>query len=304
MTAPPPRARRASVRRTLTGLAFISPWLIGFLAFILYPMAASLYYSLCHFNVLSPPRFVGLANYWALLFEDEYFWQSVGNTAYMLLELPLSVVLGIGTALLLNRSTRGIGLLRTVYYLPYVVPSVSCALLWLWLLNADQGLVNALLSLLHIPGPAWLKDAAWAKPGLVMMDLWGVGGGTVIYLAALQNVPKHLSEAAELDGAGAWARFRHVTLPAISPCVFFLTVTGAIVILQYFTPAFVMTKGKPENATLFFGLYLFENAFEYFRMGYACAMAWVLLIISLIATYIVFRTSARWVYYEAEEGGS
>lgn len=288
----------------LTGLAFVSPWLIGFLVFVLYPMVASLYYSFCRFNVLSSPHFVGLANYRTLLLEDEYVWKSVGNTLFMMLELPLSVVLGIGTALLLHRSARGIGLLRTVYYLPYVVPSVSAALLWLWMLNADQGLVNSLLSLLHIEGPSWLKDAAWAKPGLVLMDLWGVGGGTVIYLAALQDVPQHLYEAAELDGAGPWAKFRHVTLPAISPVVFFLVVTGAIVILQYFTQAFVMTKGKPENSTLFFGLYLFQNAFEYFRMGYASAMAWLLFVISLLATYVIFRTSARWVYYEAEEGGA
>jgi multiple sugar transport system permease protein len=170
-------------------------------------------------------------------------------------------------------------------------------------LNADQGLVNSILGALHLPAPSWLKDAHWAKPGFILMDLWAVGGSTLIYLAALQNVPQHLHEAAELDGAGPWARFRHVTLPALSPTVFFLVITGMIWILQYFTQAFVMTKGKPENSTLFYGLYVFQNAFEYFRMGYACALAWLLFIVALLATWVVFRTSARWVYYEAEEGG-
>jgi len=293
---------RADRRRLMQGLLFVCPWLLGFVGLQLYPMLLSLYLSLCRYNTLTPPRFVGLDNYRTMLLADEYVWTSISNTLFMMLELPASVVLGIGTALLLNRAARAIGLFRTLYYLPYVLPSVSTGLLWLWVLNSDQGLVNALLGLLHIPGPSWLKDAQWAKPGFMLMDLWGVGGSTLIYLAALQGVPQHLHEAAELDGAGPWARFRHVTLPAVSPTIFFLVVTGALGVLQYFAQTFVMTKGQPENSTLFFGLYLFQNAFEYFRMGYACAMAWLLFLVALLATYLIFRTSARWVYYEAEEG--
>ena len=288
-------------KRLITGLLFISPWIVGFLAFTLYPILASLYYSLCDYRILSPPRFVGLANY-STLVRDEYFWRSLFNTAFMFIELPIAVALGIGIAMLLNQAVRGLPFFRTIFYLPAIVPTVAVSMLWLWMFNPDLGLMNAGLSKFGLPTFGWLVDPKSAKPAVIVMDLWGVGGGMIIYLASLQGVPQHLVEAAALDGAGTLSRIRHVTLPAISPVIFFMVVTGMIGLFQYFTQAFIMTspRGGPEHSTLFYALYLFQNAFEYFKMGYACAMGWILFVISVIATIVVFRTSARWVYYEEE----
>ncbi len=299
--------RRA--RRDLRlGLAFVSPWLIGLVIFTIYPILASLYYSFCDYRILSPPRWVGWSNYVELFSDREYFLQSLWNTAFMFLELPVALALSLVIALLLNQKLRGMALFRTLYYLPSVVPTVAASILWLWLLNPDYGLVNKSLLALHLPAPAWLNDRVWAKPGFILMDLWAVGGGMIIYLAALQGVPQHLYEAAELDGATGWDRLRHVTLPAISPVIFFNLILGVIGTFQYFTQAFIMTGlngaanvGGPANATLFYAVYLYQNAFQYFRMGYACAMAWVLFLITLAASLVVFKTSARWVYYEGGE---
>jgi multiple sugar transport system permease protein len=303
-------ARRATLslreRQALwLGLAFISPWLIGLLIFTIYPIIASFYYSFCEYRVLSPPRWVGIRNYVELFTDREYFLQSLWNTAFMFLELPIGIVLGLAIALLLNMKLRGMAWFRTLYYVPSVVPTVAASILWLWLLNPDYGLVNKALALIHVPTLTWLNDRTWAKPGFIVMDLWSVGGGMIIYLAALQGVPQHLYEAADLDGASSWDKLRHVTIPAISPVIFFNLILGVIGTFQYFTQAFVMTGangssgvGGPANATLFYALYLYQNAFQYFRMGYACAMAWILFILTLFASLIVFKTSARWVYYE------
>lgn len=292
---------RAGTRRrqTLTGLLFLSPWLVGLLLFTAYPIAASFYYSLTDYTVLRPPRWVGFANYAYLLNGDEYFWRfAVFNTLYMFLELPVSIVLGVGLAMLLNQRLRGMAVFRTIFYLPVLVPAVASALLWLWLLNPQYGLTNQALSRVGLSPLGWLSDPRWSKPAFILMDLWGVGGGMVIYLAALQGVPEHLYEAALLDGANAWQKFWHVTLPMISPVLFFSVIMGVIGTFQYFTQAFVMTHGGPELSTTFYALYLFANAFEYFRMGSACAMAWLLFGVTMIATLLVFRSSARWVYYE------
>ncbi|MDE2126212.1 MAG: sugar ABC transporter permease [Armatimonadetes bacterium] len=302
-------ARRTSSRsgqdaRALRiGLVFVSPWIIGFLIFTLYPILASLYYSFCQYRVLTPPHWVGVRNYVDLFTDREYFLQSLWNTCFMFLELPLSLVFGLAIALLLNQKLKGMAWFRTLYYLPSVVPTVASSILWLWLLNPEYGLVNKTLQVFHIQTTAWLADRMWAKPGFIVMDLWSVGGGMVIYLASLQGVPQHLYEAAELDGASPWQKLLNVTLPSISPVIFFNLILGVIGTFQYFTQAFVMTgsngnAGGPANSTLFYALYLYQNAFQYFRMGYACAMAWVLFVITLVAALIVFRTSARWVYYE------
>jgi multiple sugar transport system permease protein len=297
-----PRARR----QRLLGLAFISPWLVGLLIFTLYPILASLYYSFCEYRVLSPPHWVGLRNYVELFTDKDYFLQSLWNTFFMFLELPLALVLSLLIALLLNQKLRGMSIFRTLYYIPSVVPTVAASILWLWLLNPDYGLVNKALTLVHLPPSSWLNDRTWAKPSFIVMDLWAVGGGMIIYLAALQGVPQHLYEAADLDGATAWDKLLHVTLPSISPVIFFNMILGVIGTFQYFTQAFIMTGssgaanvGGPANATLFYALYLYQNAFQYFRMGYACAMAWVLFILTMIASLIVFKTSVGWVYYEA-----
>lgn len=294
-------------RKTLQGLLFVSPWLVGFLVFTLYPIGASLYYSFCDFRVLSPPRWIGLGNYQALFTDRDYFLPSLLNTLFLLGELPLALVLGVGMALLLNQKLPGIGLFRTLYYLPSVMPTVAVAVLWLWLLNPEYGLVNAALSPvlepLGVSPPGWLTDPAWSKPAFILMDLWAVGGSVVVYLAGLQGIPVHLYEAADLDGATPWQKTRHVTLPQLSPMIFYNLIIGVIATFQYFTQTFIMTNGGPQNSTLFYGLHLFHNAFRDFRMGRACAMAWVLFLLTLLATVLVFRSSARWVYYEGERNG-
>jgi multiple sugar transport system permease protein len=291
-------------QRNLQGWLFVSPWLVGFFLFTLYPILASLYYSFCDYRVLTPPKWVGLANYAALLTDRDYFLPSLWNTLFMLIELPLALIIGLTMALLLNHKIPGIGIFRTIYYLPSIMPVVAVAVLWLWVLNPQYGLLNAVLTPLLAPfglqAPGWLADPKWAKPAFIMMDLWAVGGSVVIYLASLQNVPAHLYEAAEIDGAGSWHKTLHVTLPMISPVIFYNLIMGVIWTFQYFTQTFIMTQGGPQNSTLFYALYLFYNAFRDFRMGRACAMAWILFILTLIATLIVFRTSARWVYYEGE----
>lgn len=294
------RRRGGEARHIVTGLLFISPWLLGFLIFTLYPVIASFYLSFTDYRVLAPPRWVGLANYRELIADTDYFWPSLANTAFLLLEVPISLALGVGLAMLLNQKLKGMAIYRTIIYLPSIVPAVASSMLWLWVLNPENGLMNAGLRALHIPGPPWLSSPLWSKPAMILMDLWGVGGGMVIYLAALQGVPAQLYEAAALDGANAWHRLRYITLPSISPVIFFNLIMGVIGTFQYFTQTFVMTKGGPDNSTLFYALYLYQNAFEYFRMGTACAMAWILFFVTLAATVVVFKSSARWVYYEGE----
>jgi multiple sugar transport system permease protein len=288
-------------REQRLGLLFISPWLAGFVLLTIIPVFTTLYLSFTDYKVLSPPRWVGWANYRDLLTDTEYFWPSLGNTVFFFLELPAALALGLALALLLDQKLRGMALYRTIYYLPSIVPVVANAMLWLWLLNPEYGLINAGLRAVHLPGAPWLASPLWAKPALILMDLWAVGGSMVIYLAALQGVPTPLYEAASLDGANAWNRFVNVTLPAISPVIFFNLIMGVIGTFQYFTQTFVMTRGGPDKATLFYALYLYQNAFQYFRMGTACAMAWLLFLITLVATLLVFKTSARWVYYEGEK---
>ncbi len=289
-------------RDTLNGLLFASPWILGFLTFVLYPLAASLYYSFCSYDAISPPHFIGLENYRIMLTQDPLFWRSLWNTLYMaIFGLPVSLAAALGIALLLNQRIRGISIYRTIYFLPSITPVVASSVLWMWLLNPQVGLINTSLHRLGMSSPpAWLSDPNWAKPALILMGLWAVGGGMVIYLASLQDVPASLLEAASLDGAGRWAKFRHVTVPSISPVILFNLIMGLIGTFQYFTQAYVMTNGGPQDATMFYALHLFNRAFQDFEMGYASAMAWVLFVTTLICAIVVFRTSARWVYYAGE----
>lgn len=279
---------------------FLAPWLIGLVLFTLGPVLATLYLSFTDYRVLSPPRWVGLENYKELFTDLETFWPSLGNTVFLFLELPLALFVGLALALLLNQKLAGMPLFRTIFYLPSLVPTVASAMLWLWLLNPEHGLINEALRALHLPTPTWLSSPTWAKPAVILMDLWGVGGGMVIYLAALQGIPQDYYEAAELDGANGWQKLRHITLPSLSPVIFFNLILGVIGTFQYFTQTYLMTKGGPDKSTLFYALYLYQNAFEFFRMGLACAMAWVLFLLTLLATFLVFKSSARWVYYEGE----
>lgn len=292
---------------TLTGLLFCAPAIVGLVAFTAYPVIASLYYSFCNYSVLKPPSWIGPANYQRLA-TDELFFTSLGNTVYFaVFAVPLGIVVSFLLALLLNVGTRGLTIYRTIFYIPSIVPMVASSVLWIWLFNPQSGAVNALLKML--PGvtdaPGWLSDPAWAKPTIVLWSLWGVGNSVLIFLAGLQGVPKDLYEAAEVDGAGSWWKVRAITVPYMSPYLLFTLVMGMIGAFQFFTPAMVMTNGTggPADSTMFYALNLFHRAFSDFKMGYACAMAWVLFVIVVIATLIVFRSSARFVYYETSEEG-
>lgn len=292
----------AEKSRQRLGLLFALPWIVGFAVFIAYPIAASLYYSFCSFDAIRPAHWVGLQNYQRLFTEDDLFWKSLANTLYFVVfGLPVGLLASLGIALMLNQKLRGMAFYRTLYYLPSITPVVATSILWLWLLNPEMGLVNVALGKLGFAHPpAWLSDPVWSKPALILMGLWGAGGGMVIYLAALQDVPEQLYEAASLDGAGRLSQFRHVTMPMLSPVILFNLIMGLIGTFQYFTQAFIMTNGGPEDSTTFYALHLFNRAFLDFKMGYASAMAWILFLITLASAAVVFRSSARWVYYGGE----
>ncbi len=295
---------RRERRRLRIGLLFASPWIIGFLGFTLYPIIASFYYSLHVFTTFDQPmQWVGFANYWELLGQDNLFWGSLYNTVYMVVfGVPFHVVLAVTLALFLNLNLRGVAIYRTIYYLPTIVPVVATSVLWLWIFNPEYGLINAALSVVGIRGPGWLTDPALAKPALILMGGWTIGGTVVIFLAGLQDISKQLYEAAMIDGAGAWQRVLYVTLPMLSPVIFFNVIIAVIGGFQIFTEAFIMTSGGPLDSTLFYALYLYRNAFQFFKMPYASAMAWILFLVVVTATLLIFRTSVRLVYYEGEEG--
>lgn len=297
------RARTSSVqRRNLrVGLLFALPFLVGFVSLQVYPLLASFYYSFTKFNVFQPPIWIGVANY-VKLSQDPLFWQSLRNTLFMVVVgVPCQLVLSFLVALLLNAKLRGIAIFRTLVYLPTVTPVVASSLLWLWLLNPVYGPFNAAwVQLFHTRAPGWFATAQWAKPALVIMGLWGIGTAMIVFLAALQGVPEQLYEAARIDGANGWQRALRITVPLISPATFFLLVTHVIDALQIFATAYVISNGQggTQNALLFYALYLYQNAFNFLSMGYASAMAWLLFLVILALTLVIFRTSRRWVYYE------
>ena len=300
-----PRKGRATIKRgeTLAGLAFISPWFIGFLIFTAGPMAVSLGLSLTEYNIIKPPSFVGLANYQELL-TDPKIGLSLGNSFfYALLHVPLTIITALALALLLNRVGRAAGFFRTAFYLPSITPSVAVGTLFLWLLNPRIGLVNKGLAVLGIAGPGWTTDPNWIKPGIVIMSLWSLGSTVIIILAAVRNVPNELYEAANIDGANGWTQFLRITVPLISGTLFFVLIVNTISSLQIFTEVYTMYFGKQQSgpassAGLFYNIYLFRQAFEFLRMGYASAMAWLLFVIILILTVIQLRVGNRWIYYE------
>lgn len=305
------RRRRvhARPRATLAGYLFASPHLIGLAVFTAGPVLASFVLSLTRFNGITPARFSGLQNYVELVTQDPLFWTSLWNTAFMMLGLPLGLAIGLGIALLLERETQVMRTYRTIYYLPAVVPVVVTAVLWIWVLDNDNGLINSLLYGLGIENPPnWLFGTGriaglefyWSKPSLIMMGLWGAGSGMIIWLAGLKGIPRNLYKAAAIDGAGPWQRFRHVTLPMLSPYIFFNLVMGVIGTMQIFTEAYIMTDGGPADSTRFYALYLFDNTFEYFRMGTASAMAWILFAIVLVLTFVQLRLGQRWVHYQGD----
>jgi multiple sugar transport system permease protein len=289
-------------REALIFYLLVSPWLVGLLIFVLGPMIASLFISLTRWDLLSPAKFIGLQNYERILTRDPLFWQSLKVTAvYTMFYVPLELVGGLVLALLMNQKLRFRGVFRTIYYLPSVLPGVAFVVLWMWILHPDVGLINTLLSYVGVQGPRWLADPKWALPALLLMSLWGLGRTMVIYLAGLQGIPQHLYEAAAIDGASTWRSFRKITLPLLTPTVFFNLVLSIISTFQTFTSAFVATDGGPLDSTLFYVLYLFRQAFQFFNMGYASALAWILFLIILVLTMLIVRSSDRWVYYEGGE---
>ncbi|REE91431.1 multiple sugar transport system permease protein [Paenibacillus taihuensis] len=291
----------ASRKEALWFYVLISPWLIGFLCFVFGPMIASFVISLMKWDLLTPAKYVGFKNYSKAIHRDPLFWQSLKVTVtYSIFSVPLGLIFSLALALLLNQATRGMRLFRTIFYMPAVVSGVSVMVLWMWIFNPQIGLLNTVLGYFGINGPGWIFDPKWAMPSLIIMSLWGIGGGMIIWLAGLKGISPMLYEAANLDGANAWQRFRNVTVPMLTPTIFFNLVMGIVGALQTFGEAYVMTKGGPMNSTLFFNYYLFQNAFENFNMGYASALAWFLFVIILALTLVVVKSSNAWVYYEGE----
>lgn len=297
-----PRTRR----RFFTGLAFISLWIVGFFAFTLYPMVASLYYSFTEHHIKQPSEWIGLLNYRNLA-RDPLFWRSLYNTGYMVaIGVPLSLIVSFISALLLNIRVRGQSFYRVLYFLPSIVPVVAGTLLWLWILNPSSGLLNTLLAEVGIRGPNWTHDPFWAKPALILLGLWGVGNTIIIYLAGLQDIPGTLIEASQLDGATWWQRLWAITIPLVSPITLFNLIIGVIATFQYFAQAYVLSTGvsqgarlgAPLNSTLFYSVYLYQQGFVYLKMGYASAQAWILFLVILLCTILLLRSSDSWTYYE------
>ncbi len=305
--------RRRARRKALTVTAFMSPWIVGFLWFYIYPMFASLFFSFTKYDgIRQTPQWAGLFNYQFMFTKDPFFWKSLGNTFWIvIIGVPLQITFALLVAWALTRPRRGRGVYRTLYFVPTMVPAVAAALAFLFLLNG-HGPFNTILHFFHIPTPDWWQDPAWSKPGLVLLGMWGVGEAMIIFLAALLDVPQHLYEAADIEGATGRQKFRHITIPMISPVIFFSAVIGVIYGFQYFTEAYVIgagsggagantassALGSPNGSTLFYTIWLYQQAFEAFHFGYASAMAWVLFIIVMACTVALIKTSNRWVFYQ------
>ena len=310
-----PAKRRAAWRRRRRVLAFMSPWIIGFSVFFAYPLISSAYLSFTHYDLLSSPRWIGFKNYEFLFHGDRQIGPAVKNTLWMLaIAVPLQVLFAFGVAVMATRARRGMGLFRTVFYLPALAPPVAATLGFVYILNPAFGPVNTVLNKLGIQGPLWFQDPNWSKPSLVFLGLWGIGNVMIIFIAALLDVPRHLYESAELDGAGAIRRLIYVTLPTISPVILFAVVIGVIDGLQYFSQGYVAATvssptgtgagdtagnsiGYPENSTLFYPVWLYQQGFGYFNMGYAAAMSVLLLVVALAVTALILRNSRRFVHY-------
>jgi multiple sugar transport system permease protein len=288
-------------RNRIKGWLFISPWFVGFLLFTIYPVLASLYYSFTRYDVLNPARLIGFENYVEMFFDDRIFRITVRNTFYfVLIGVPVGLVVAFLLANLLNTDIRFRPLFRTIFFIPSIVPAVASAMVWLWVYNTHYGVINSFLASQGMQVIPWLSKPSLAKPSLIIIQAWGQGSAIVIFLAALQDVPRSLYDAALVDGANRWQRFLHVTIPMCTPSILFILLTGMIGTFQMFTLPWILTGGGPNRATEVYSLYLYRNAFKFYKMGYASALAWLLFLLILAFSIIIFRTSARWVYYGGE----
>ena len=285
----------------ITFYTMILPWVLGFLIFIAYPMARSFYLAFTRYNLKTAPEWIGTENFVEMFTKDDLFWKSFQVTVlYVLGSVPAGTIFALLVAMILAQSLRGVNFWRTIYFMPTMVSGVAIAVMWTYLLNPQYGLVNQLLEMINVKGPGWVASTKWALPSLIMMSWWSIGGQMVIYLAGLKGIPQEFYEAAQIDGAGEWAKFRHVTVPMLSPTIFFNVVLGLIGAFQVFEGPLVLTLGGPNNATLTYVLNLYNNAFQFLHFGYASAMAWFLFAVIMAMTLLVFRSSALWVYYETE----
>ncbi|MBN1311479.1 MAG: sugar ABC transporter permease [Anaerolineae bacterium] len=285
-------------RRTVTGYIFIGPFILGVLFWVVYPAGMAAWLAFHEWNLISPAKFVGLKNFETML-GDKLFWQSLKVTSvYTFVSVPLGMIVSFSMALLINTKVRGIAIFRTIYYLPSIMPAVANAVLWAWILNTDFGLLNAGLHFIGLPKIAWLQEPEWTLPALILMSLWGVGQAMIIFLAGLQGIDEVFYEAAKIDGAGSWAQLVHITIPMMSSVFFFNLIMGIINSFQVFTAGYLITNGGPQNASLFYVLYLYRNGFQHLKMGYASALSWVLFFIIAFFTAFIFRTLGRRVYYQ------
>jgi multiple sugar transport system permease protein len=298
------RWSKMAQREFVAGLIFALPWIVGVLVFLAYPMLGTLYYSFTRYEIPQPPQWIGLDNYVKLFTADRFFPIALWNSFYLtVIGIPAQLIFALFCALLLNLNVRGQPIWRTIYIVPTLMPPVAMAILWNWILNPKLGIVNNWLAAVGIKGPLWFASPDWSKPSLIIMQVWAVGAMTIIYLAALQGVPHELYEAAEIDGAGGLRKFFTITIPLISPVTLFQLITGVIWSLQYFTQAYVLSQqngalGAPQNSLLFYGLYLYAQAFQSLKMGYASALAWILLLISALITWVTLASSKRWTHYD------
>ena len=284
--------------RTVTGYIFIGPFILGVLLWVLIPALTAIWLVFHDWNLISPARYAGLDNV-LRLGTDKLFWQALKvTTVYTVFSVPLGLLISFGLALLINQQFRGIALFRTIYYLPSIMPVVAAAVLWSWIFNTEFGLMNIVLRSVGLPKVAWLQEPGWAMPAFILMSLWNVGAPMIIFLAGLQGIPEVFYEAARIDGAGRWAQLRHITVPLMTPTIFFNLVIGIIYSFQAFTAALIMTGGGPQNATLFFVLYLYQVGFRFLEMGYAATLSWVLFLVLIVLTWLVFKIMGRQVHYE------
>jgi multiple sugar transport system permease protein len=296
------RLSKVETRQLMTGLLFISPWIIGFLVFTLYPVLSAMYYSLTRYDLLRPPVFIGLSNYIEIFTRDPVFPTVAYNTIYwVLFSVPLGIIAAYLMASLLNTNIRGRSMFRAVFFFPSIIPAVVVAMVWQFLLNAQFGAINATLQGVGLPTIPFISNPNLAKPSLIVVHMWAQGSAIIIFLAALQDVPRTLYEAAIVDGANAWQRFWHVTIPMTTPAVLFVLITGFIYGFQNFTVPWLVTQGGPNNATEFISIFLYRNAFIHLRMGKASALAWILFVIVVIFSILLFKSSRHWVHYATEE---